>query len=247
MEFKGYIVDLDGVVYRGRELIPGADERIAKLRKRGKVIFLTNNSTLSREDYVDKLRGFGIAAKEEEIITSGYAAAIHIKKKYPGARAFVIGEEGLRNELRKQWIEVGFRGCNVVVVGLDRNFNYAKLAMAMGLIKKGAAFIATNRDKTLITEKGLLPGGGAIVKAVEEASGKEPVIVGKPSEIMAEVVLERIKLRPEEVLLVGDRLETDIAMGKRAGMKTALVLTGSSKREDVEKSDIKPDYVLDKL
>jgi|Deesub1362A_J573_1020465.scaffolds.fasta_scaffold00051_43 HAD superfamily hydrolase (TIGR01457 family) len=247
MKFKCFILDLDGVVYKGNELIEGADERISKIKKKAEVYFLTNNSTLSSEDYVAKLRKLGISAEEKEIITSGYAAAWYIRKNIPNPRAYVIGEEGLVKELRKQWIDVGHRNCNVVVVGLDRGFTYAKLAWAMKLILDGAEFIATNTDRRLITEKALLPGGGVIVKAVEEASGKKPIVVGKPSDIMAKIILEKVKAKPEEVLLIGDRLETDIAMGKKMGMKTALVLTGHTRREDVEKSSIKPDYILDKL
>jgi HAD superfamily hydrolase (TIGR01457 family) len=247
MEFKCYVIDLDGVVYRGNELIPGVEDKIAKLKERGRIFFLTNNSTLSAEDYARKLEGFGIRVTEDQIVTSGYAAAVYINRNIQRPRAFVIGEKGLIRELRNQWIEIGYRNCNVVVVGLDRGFNYAKLALAMRMIQDGAEFIATNTDRQLVSEKGLLPGGGAIVKAVEVASGKTPIVVGKPSDIMAEIILEKIKVKPEEALLIGDRIETDIALGKKVGMKTALVLTGHATREAVEKSDIKPDFILDKL
>lgn len=247
MDFKGFVIDLDGVVYRGKELISDSDRRITSLKKRSKVLFLTNNSTKTRSEYVDKLRGFGINADEKEVITSGYAAALYIKKKYKNPNVFVIGEDGLKKELEWQGIQIGWRECNIVLVGLDRSFNYPKMALASRFVQSGADFIATNTDNTLITESGMLPGAGAIVKAVQTACRKEPIVIGKPSEIIAKIALDRLKLKPEDVLLLGDRLETDIAMGNKVGMKTALVLTGCSKREDVEKSGIKPDYILDKL
>ena len=247
MDFKGFVIDLDGVVYRGKELISDSNRRIASLKKKSKVLFLTNNSTKTRAEYVEKLRGFGINVDEKEIITSGYAAALYIKENYRNPSVFVIGEEGLKKELGWQGIQTGWRECDVVLVGLDRDFNYSKMALALRFIQNGADFIATNTDTTLITESGMLPGAGAIVNAVQTVCGKEPTVIGKPSDIIAKIVLDRLKLNPEEVLLLGDRLETDIAMGNKAGMKTALVLTGYSKREDIEKTKIDPDYVLDKL
>ncbi len=247
MDFKGFVVDLDGVVYRGKELISYSDKRIASLKKGSKVLFLTNNSTKTRAEYVEKLRGFGVNVDEKDIITSGYAAALYIKKNYKNPKVFVIGEEALKKELEWQGVQVGWRDCDIVLVGLDRGFNYSKIALAFRFIQNGADFLATNTDNTLITESRMLPGAGAIVKAVQTVCEKKPTVIGKPSEIIAKIVLDALKLKPEEVLLLGDRLETDIAMGNKAGMKTALVLTGYSKREDIEKSKIKPDYILDKL
>jgi 4-nitrophenyl phosphatase len=248
LNFKGFVIDLDGVVYKGSELISDSNKRIAAMRKKSKVLFLTNNSTRTRADYVKKLGGFGINVSEKEIITSAYATALYIKENYKKPNVFVIGEEGLKSELAWQGIQVGgFKDCNIVVVGLDRQFNYQKMALALRLIRGGADFIATNTDSTLITEKGILPGGGSIVSAVKAACGKEPIIIGKPSEIIGKIVLDKLKLKPADVLLLGDRLETDIAMGNILGMKTALVLTGLSKREDIEKTGIEPDFVLGQL
>ena len=237
LNFKGFVIDLDGVVYRGRKLISDSNRRIASMRKKSKVLFLTNNSTRTRADYVKKLGGFGINVSEEEIITSAYATALYVKENYRKSNVFVIGEEGLKSELAWQGIPVGgWRDCNIVVVGLDREFNYQKMALALRLIQGGADFIATNTDSTLITEKGILPGGGSIVSAVQTACGRQPLVIGKPSRIIGKIVLDKLKLKPEDVLFLGDRLETDIAMGNKLGMKTALVLTGLSKREDIEKT-----------
>lgn len=247
LDFKGFVIDLDGVVYRGKELISDSKARIASIRKKSKVLFLTNNSTETRADYAAKLKGFGINTSEKEIITSAYAAALYIKENYKKPNVFVIGEEGLKSELSWQGIQTGWRGTNIVLVGLDREFNYQKLSLALRTIQSGADFIATNTDSTLITERGTLPGAGAIVRAVQAACGKEPIVIGKPSGIIGKIVLDKLKLKPEEVLFLGDRLETDIAMGNKLGMKTALVLTGASKREDIEKTGIEPDFVLDRL
>ncbi|MDP6460009.1 MAG: HAD hydrolase-like protein, partial [Candidatus Hydrothermarchaeota archaeon] len=147
----------------------------------------------------------------------------------------------------EQGIEVCHRNCNLVLVGLDRGFNYDKLALALRYIEKGASFLATNNDNTLVSERGLLPGAGAIVSALKTASRKEPIVIGKPSDIMADFILTKAGVKPEEVLLIGDRLDTDVTMGKNFGMKTALVLTGYTKQEDLEKSKIKPNYVFEGL
>lgn len=247
MNVRCFVLDLDGVVYRGTKLVPNADRRIENLRKKGRVLFLTNNSTLTRAGYVAKLEGFGIPAVENEIITSGYASALYIKENYKKPKVFAIGEDGLKRELEMQGIETGVTSCNIVLVGLDRNLNYTKIATAVNLIQNGADFLATNLDNTLVTEDGLLPGAGSIVSAVRVASEKEPIVIGKPSHIMAGIILKKAGVAPQEILLIGDRIETDIAMGKKAGMKTALVLTGYAKQEDADRSDIKPDYVLESL
>jgi len=245
--FEAFVVDLDGVVYRGREPLPGARERLEKLREKGRVTFLTNNSTLSRESYVEKLGNMGIMVKAKEIYTSGYAAARYIKQMHGKSRVFVVGEEGLKEEMEGQGHEACFRDCDVVVVALDRKFNYSKLAMAMRFIGRGAAFIATNRDPTLVTERGLRPGSGPLVKAVEVATGEKATVVGKPSGVMGRIILQELGLNPEKTLLLGDRLETDIAFGRALGMKTALVLTGVSREEDLKGSEVQPHYILDSL
>ncbi len=244
---KCFVIDLDGVVYIGDRLIPGAEEGLARLRKKGRIFFTTNNATLHREDYADKLMRLGVPASPYEVLTSGYVAAVHIKTYYDGARVFLIGEEGLKRELEEQGVEVAQRNCDLVLTALDRRFNYNKLALALKYILQGAPFLATNLDNALVGESGLLPGAGAIVSALKTASNKEPVLIGKPSDIMADFILTKAGVKPEEILVIGDRLDTDVAMGKNFGMKTALVLTGYTKERDLRDSKIKPDYVLDKL
>jgi 4-nitrophenyl phosphatase len=244
---KCFVIDLDGVVYIGDRLVPGADAGLARLRKKGRIFFTTNNATMHREEYANKLMRLGIPASPYEILTSGYVAAVHIKTYYGDSRVFLIGEEGLKRELEEQEVEVGQRNCSLVLVALDRGFNYNKLALALKFIEKGAHFLATNLDNVLVGEKGLLPGAGSIVSALRTASRREPVLIGKPSDIMADFILTKAGVKPEEILVIGDRLDTDIAMGKNFGMKTALVLTGYTKEKDLRNSRIKPDYVLDNL
>jgi 4-nitrophenyl phosphatase len=246
-KIKCFVIDLDGVVYIGDELILNADKRIASLRRKGRVFFTTNNATLHREEYAEKLARLGIPASPDEILTSGYVAAVYIKTYYDDPRVYLIGEEGLKRELEEQGVEVCHRNCNLVLAALDRGFNYEKLALALRYIEKGAPFLATNLDNALVGEAGLLPGAGAIVSALKTASKKEPILIGKPSDIMADFILTKAGVKPEEVLLIGDRLDTDIAMGKKFGMRTALVLTGYTKQEDLKESRVKPDYVLDRL
>lgn len=244
---KCFVIDLDGVVYTGDTLVKNADKRIASMRKKGRVFFATNNASLHREEYVKKLHGFGIPVEKDEILTSAYVSAVYINTHYDDPKVFVIGERGLIQELEEQGVKVCWRNCDLVLVGLDKGFNYDKLARALQFIERGAPFLATNDDNALVSERGLLPGAGAIVSALKTASRKDPLVIGKPSDIMADFILTKAGAKPEEVLLIGDRLDTDVIMGKNFGMKTALVLTGYTKQEDLEKSKIKPDYVLDKL
>ena len=246
-KIKCFVIDLDGVVYKGNTLVKNADKRIINMRKKGRVFFVTNNASLHRKEYVRKLHGYGIPVEKEEILTSAYVSAVYIHTNYDNPAVFVIGEKGLRQELEEQGIEVCHRNCNLVLVGLDRGFNYDKLALALRYIEKGASFLATNNDNTLVSERGLLPGAGAIVSALKTASRKEPIVIGKPSDIMADFILTKAGVNPEEVLLIGDRIDTEVVMGKNFGMKTALVLTGYTKQEDLEKSKIKPDYILEGL
>jgi len=247
---KLVIFDLDGVIYRGNSLLPGAKETIEKLRMRGKYIaFLTNNSTRTRYQYKRKLSRLGIKARIEEIFTSAWGTANFLKNK--GARkALVIGEDGLKKELKWAGIEVTSLPQNdvdFVVVGLDRRFNYKKLCNAFEAVKKGAKFIATNMDYTFPLEDKIVPGGGAIVASLRWALNMEPIVIGKPSPFLLEYIMNQYCVDKEQAVIVGDRLDTDIEMGKRAGMKTVLVLTGVTSREEVERQAIKPDEIIEQL
>jgi 4-nitrophenyl phosphatase len=247
---KLVIFDLDGVIYRGNSLLPSAKETLQELRARGKYIaFLTNNSTRTRYQYKRKLSRLGIKANIREIFTSAWGTANFLRKQ--GARkAFVIGEEGLKKEIRWAGIEVTSlpeNDVDCVVVGLDRRFNYKKLCSAFEAVKKGAKFVATNMDYTFPLEDKIVPGGGAIVASLRWALNMEPIVIGKPSPFLLESIINHYGVNKEQAVIVGDRLDTDIEMGKKAGMKTVLVLTGVTSREEVERHIIKPDEIIEKL
>jgi 4-nitrophenyl phosphatase len=248
---SGLILDMDGVLYRGTQPLPGARQLFPALREAGLAfILLTNNATLTAEEYTARLGKMGIVVPPEAILTTAGATATYLQQNYPqGGGIYVLGEPPLVRTLGNL---PNFRldGWNpdFVVVGLYYKFDYDSLQRACSAIRRGARFIATNTDATLPVEGGeVWPGAGSIVAAVKTCAGVEPVVIGKPSTYMAELALSRIGLPPEQVLCVGDRLETDILMGARAGMLTALVLTGVSTREDIEKAPARPDYVFDDL
>ena len=243
-----YILDLDGVVYRGITVIPGACESIDRLRSSGsRVVFLTNNATRTREAAALRLVDMGIPCSAGDVISSAYAASVYIKEKHGRSTIYPVGEQGLVEELEWAGHTINGVDADYVVAGLDREFTYEKLALALDLIMNGAGFIATNDDAMLPTEHGFLPGAGSIVAAIEAASGVVPDVIGKPNKPIMDVLLMEYGLKGEECVMVGDRLETDILAGIRAGMRTVLVLTGASGIEDIESSGIRPDIVLESI
>ncbi|MBI5227134.1 HAD-IIA family hydrolase [Candidatus Micrarchaeota archaeon] len=243
---KAYIFDLDGTLYRGKTPIPGTAQILEKLRAEGKIVlFYTNAGTKSREGIVEKLTNMGIRARKEEIYCGSYLLAKYMKKNYPNKTVFVVGEIGIFEELEIEGIEPSYDQAEVVAVGLDRHFNYEKLAKSLELINNGATFIASNTDNTFPTEHGDRPGCGAIVAAIEVASKKKPEVVGKPNTYAIDLIKKDHNLKNSEILMVGDRLDTDIQFAKNCKIKSALVLTGTTKKS--KKYSIKPDYVFDSV
>jgi len=240
---KAYILDLDGVIYRGSNPIDGAVDAVNRLQDHAKVLFLTNNSTRSMEAVAARLSATGIRCEEGDVITAGYAAAVYIRKRYGASTVYPIGEAGLIEELKAQGHVIS-EDAEFVVVGLDRDLSYEKLRIGLQNIVNGARFVATNTDPVLPTEDGFVPGAGAIVSALETASGQSPVVIGKPEPPIMEIVLDHLGLDAEECVIVGDRLDTDILAGIRCGMRTVLVLTGVETRESLERSGIEPDCVV---
>jgi phosphoglycolate/pyridoxal phosphate phosphatase family enzyme len=251
-----YVFDMDGVLFRMDDPLPGAAETISRLKSRGDLVYyLTNNSSKSRADYVQKLSQFSIPATEDQIMTSAYALGrLFMERNASGASVYVVGEQGLRDELT----QVGMRivdyeaeiRIDYVVAGWDRQFTYGKLTDAHLAIAAGAEFIATNRDATYPDAGGrTLPGGGAIVAAIETCSGVRPRTIGKPEPYTLELILRTSGARPDECMVIGDRLDTDIAIGKRVGTQTALVLTGVSTREEAAAApdSLHPDFVWETL
>jgi 4-nitrophenyl phosphatase len=219
------------------------------------VYYLTNNSAQSRAGYRQKLAGMGITAPEDRIMTSAYATALRLKEDGErGASVFVIGQEGLFEELDAvglQRMEASRdTRAEFVVVGIDRQFTYEKLLAAQQAIRHGAHFIATNRDPIYPLEGGRVePGSGSIVASVETASLTVPEVIGKPNAAAARIILEVTGFSPDQTVIVGDRADTDIACGKAAGLHTVLVLTGTTHREEAERlpGDLAPDVILDDL
>jgi NagD protein len=252
--FKGFIFDLDGTVYLSDQLIPDADRVIRLIRERGrKVVFLSNKPIQTREDYASKLTRLGIPTQPDEVINSTFVMTNYLKKIAPQARLFVVGEPPFIEELKR----AGFRITDVteeidyVVVAFDRTFDYGKLNVAFQAIKSGAHFVATNPDRTCPVEGGEIPDCAGMIAAIEAVTEKKvEVIVGKPSPIMIQTVLNVLGLRPEDCILIGDRLETDIKMGKEAGIATGIVLTGVTDEKTLEEykhSSIQPDFVFQSI
>ncbi|UCH33439.1 MAG: HAD-IIA family hydrolase [Armatimonadota bacterium] len=252
---RAVIFDLDGVIYRGKTALPHAAEAVAWSRERGLAVrFLTNNSTVTRQEYSRRLEAFGIPTPAEHVMTSAYATALYLKSRGDdGAKVYVVGEGGLREEIAALGFEVlpplRTDGARYVAVGMDRAFNYDLLRSAMAAILAGAEFVASNRDATFPVENGLLPGGGTIVSAIETAVGSPPILVGKPTPRMLELLLVDIGCEPDEAIIVGDRLDTDIKIGRAAGAHTALVLTGISSADDARDApeDRRPEWVISTL
>jgi phosphoglycolate/pyridoxal phosphate phosphatase family enzyme len=249
--FSGYVLDLDGTVYLGDELLPGAQRTVEALRGlRSRVVFLSNKPLETRADYAAKLTRLGIPASPDEVINSSWVMARWLEQEAPGAALFVIGERPLLDELQG----AGFRlmeepgEIEFVVASFDRTFEYHKLQVAFDAIRAGARFVATNADRYCPVPGGGLPDAAAIIGAVEGCTGKRvEVVVGKPSPITVRAILDRLQLPASECIIVGDRLETDVRMGQEAGMATAVVLTGVTTPELLATSDIQPDYVLQRL
>ena len=225
--YSAYIFDLDGTLFRGEQPIVGAADTLRALADRGALIrYLTNNSTRSQSFYADKLRKMGFAAEPADVYSSAIGTARHLRDADLKS-AYVIGEEGLRQTLADAGITITDSSPEAVVVGLSKGFDYNQMNLAMQLIRKGATFIATNTDATYPMEHGqFVPGSGSVVAAVSVCSETNPFVVGKPNPFLIELILEDVGLQPSEVLVVGDRRDTDIESGRRAGCDTCLVLTG---------------------
>jgi 4-nitrophenyl phosphatase len=236
VHIRAVVFDLDGVIYRGHTPVEGGSDAVRWLRSRGcPCYFFTNNSTRSRDSYVELLAGFGIDAEPEHIVTSASLTAQYFLDRYHDLRArtvLVVGEGGMEEELRGIGLRVvrrrGEAPIDAVVVGMDRKFTYAKLYEAQQAARAGAELIATNRDATYPVEGNVIPGGGSLVAAVAAAAEREPLLIGKPSRMSGELITRHAGVKPKETLMVGDRIETDIVGARRAGLWTCLVLTGIS-------------------
>ena len=249
--YRAVVSDLDGTVYRGGRPLPGAVEALACVRAAGiRVLFVSNNPTRTAAAYAERLHGIGVAAQPADVLTSGGVVAGWLLTEAPGARVLLVGEPSLHAELTGRGVDLveSGRDADVVVVSFDRTFDYRKWMEAFRALRAGARFVATNPDPTCPVDDGEVPDCGGIIAALEATTGRPvDVVVGKPSSVMARAVLDRLQVAAHEALVVGDRLETDVWLGLRNGLDTALVLTGVTNRADVQNATEQPTFVLDGL
>jgi arabinose operon protein AraL len=258
----GFIFDLDGTIYLGEALLPGAAATIAALRAQGKrVLFISNKPLDSRQIYADKLTRLGIPTQESEVLTSAYVLARYLSQHTPDLRYYVIGEESFCVELRRQGVQIAGEldgqdakavlhpeGIDGVIVAFDRTLDYRKLNTAYQALQAGARFFATNADKTCPFPGGAIPDAGATLAALHQITGRTPeLIAGKPSPLIIQIALDLLQLPAGRCLIAGDRLETDMRMGHDAGMVTALVLTGVTGPAEAATAQPAPDLVLQQL
>jgi len=237
---KSLILDMDGVIWKADAPIGDLAAIFRRLRERGmKFVFATNNSTKTSEQYVARLKEFGVDVEPWQVVTSSQAAAHALAQKFPsGTKVFMIGEDGLRIPLQERGFEIpsieDAPQAQAVVMGMDRGVSFQKMVEATLLVRSGAPFYATNTDKTFPTPRGQIPGAGAWIAVITTATDVEPIVAGKPFPFLMQLAMEKLGTSPRETLVIGDRLETDIAAGQAVGCPTALVLSGVSTREQAE-------------
>jgi len=250
---KALILDMDGVIWRADAPIGDLAEIFARIEACGlKYVFATNNGTKTPEQYVERLAGFGVNVQPSQVVTSALGVAYMLAQKYPkGTKVFMIGEDGIRVALEEKGFEVLSTNdapeAKVVVMGIDRGITFDKMREATLLVRSGVPFYATNPDKTFPTPRGEIPGAGAWISVITTATDVEPIIAGKPFPFMMELSLEILGTKKEKTLVVGDRLETDIAAGQAVGCPCALVLSGVSTKEQANGWNPKIDIIADDL
>ncbi|AGA27729.1 HAD-IIA family hydrolase [Singulisphaera acidiphila] len=244
----GYLIDMDGVIYRGGQLIPGADHFINELRKAEVPFrFLTNNSQRTRRDVATRLQRLGIDVEEEHVYTCAMATARFLAQQTPRGTAYVIGEGGLLTALHENGYSIVDRDPDYVVVGEGRTISFEMVEAALEMILKGAKLVATNLDPNCPTVSGLRPGCGATVAMLETASGVKAFSVGKPSPYMLRGARKELGLTTDQTVVIGDTMETDILGGVQLGFKTILVLSGGTNREDLDHYAYQPDRIVESI
>lgn len=245
---KNYLIDMDGVLVKGRSMIPGADTFIDRLQKNEcKFLILTNNPLYTQRDLEHRLKSSGLNVPAENIFTSAIATAKFLQSQRPNGTAFVIGETGLTQALH----DVGYVQTDTdpdyVVLGEVNNYNFEMVTRAIRLINDGALFIATNPDATGPLESGIVPATGAMAALIEKATGKAPFFVGKPNPLMMRSAMRYLGVHSENTVMVGDRMDTDVVAGVMSGLETILVLSGVSTRADVERFPYRPGTIVDSV
>ena len=241
-DYQLYVFDMDGVLFRGEEVIPGGPERVNDILKTGASIrYLTNNSTKTRRDYAEKLYGMGYPAEPAQIYTSASGTGIYLA----GSSVYMVGEDGLRSELTALGCKVTENDGDWVVVGACWGLTYAMIDEAQWRVRQGARFLATNTDATYPIEGDRVrPGAGACVAAVATAAEQQPeIVIGKPQTTLLEMIWSETEIPRQNTLIIGDRLDTDIALAENAGCDSALVLTGAHTERSLKNSPHKPTYI----
>ena len=248
-DVRCFLLDMDGTFYLGGELIEGSLEFIDRVRATGRdFLFLTNNSSHNAAFYVENLARMGLRTDRSHVLTSGEATCEILRERYPGKRAFVLGNEFLLEEFREFGVPVDFEDPEIVVVGFDTTLDYAKMRSVCDFVRAGLPYIATHPDFNCPTETGFMPDIGAIMAFIEASAGRRPdLIVGKPHTGIVDAVLRRTGLKTGELAMVGDRLYTDIETGVRSGMLSILVMSGETTPAMLEASETKPDLVFGRL
>jgi NagD protein len=242
---KNYLTDMDGVLVSGSRIIPGADDFIERLKGRGaEFLVLTNNPLYTPKDLAHRLQTIGLDVPAERIFTSAMATARFLQAQKPEGTAFVIGESGLTEAIHEAGYVITELNPDYVVLGETHSYNLGRITEAIRLISAGARFIATNPDPSGPTEYGIVPACGAMAALIETASGKSPFYVGKPNPLMMRTALNYLDVHSEDTVMIGDRMDTDIVAGVESGMETILVLTGVTRREDVDRYPYQPTRIV---
>jgi 4-nitrophenyl phosphatase len=246
---KGFVIDMDGVLWHGEDPLPGVREFFRTLEERGsKFVLATNNPSKRPEEFAKKAQRFGVPASAEDVVTCVQAVTHYLKQKYPaGSRVHVIGEKALKEQVQEAGYELADEDVVAVVVALDRQLTHDTFKRATLLIRAGAEFIGTNADPSYPTEEGFVPGSGMMVIALAATSDTQPLVMGKPGRVIFDLAQEKLDLPFGEMASIGDRLDTDIEGGRRLGMRTILILSGIASRADIAKSSTKPDWVFESL
>ncbi|HZJ57921.1 MAG TPA: HAD-IIA family hydrolase [Clostridia bacterium] len=245
---KYFILDMDGTFYLGDKLLDGSLEFIDTLEKTGHdFLFFTNNSSKNPDVYIDRLKGMGCTVENNKVVTSGMVTIHHLKKHHKGARVYLLGTPELEEQFINEGIELVDSNPDLVVAGFDTTITYDKLSRACTSIRQGATFIATHPDFNCPTEDGFIPDCGAICAFITASTGVKPKYLGKPYTETLEFILDHLNCTADDIAFVGDRLYTDIAIGVNHGVTGILVMTGEATEEDIKKSEIQPDIIVERL
>lgn len=251
LQKKLFLLDMDGTIYNENQIFDGTLDFLQEIKNNnGRYIFITNNSSKSVDDYVKKVNAMGIAADASCFYTSGQAAAFYLKENYPGQKVYCMGTRSLVKELRDSGISAVTEPdaeVSVVLIGFDTENTSEKIRNTCIMLKKDVVYLATNPDLVCPVSFGYIPDCGSMSIMLQNATGKTPFFIGKPEPIMVDCVLKMLSMNPEDAVIVGDRLYTDIATGKNAGVDTICVLSGEASMEDISSGDIKPTWIFDSV